>query len=52
MPHKIIAVSCNPHTFVNDANMLIEAGYKIKEITIVDQFIYSPHAELVALFEI
>ena len=52
MPHNIIAVSCNTHTFVNDANMLIEAGYKIKEITIVDQFIYSPHAELVALFEI
>ncbi len=50
-PEKIIAVSCNPETFVNDANVLIDANYKISEITIVDQFIYSAHAELVALFE-
>ncbi len=49
-PEKIIAVSCNPHTFVNDANTLISAGYKINEITLVDQFIYSNHSELVALF--
>lgn len=49
-PEKIIAVSCNPNTFVNDANTLISAGYKIDEITLVDQFIYSNHSELVALF--
>ena len=51
MPAKIVAVSCNPETFVSDANILLEAGYKITEVTIVDQFIYSPHAEVVALFE-
>lgn len=50
-PHKIIAVSCNPHTFVNDANVLIDGGYKISELTLVDQFVYSTHSELVALFE-
>jgi len=50
-PKIIVAVSCNPHTFVNDANMLISGGYTIKEITMVDQFIYSKHTELVALFE-
>jgi len=50
-PKKIVAVSCNPQTFVGDANILLVAGYKINEITIVDQFIYSPHAEVVALFE-
>lgn len=49
-PEKFIAVSCNPNTFVNDANTLISAGYKIDEITLVDQFIYSNHSELVALF--
>lgn len=47
---KIIAVSCNPHSFVNDAKVLIEAGYKLKSITMVDQFVYSNHSELVALF--
>ena len=50
-PQKIIAVSCNPNTFVNDANTLISGGYTLKEITMVDQFIYSKHTELVALFE-
>ena len=47
---KIVAVSCNPHTFINDANTLIKAGYFIKEITLVDQFVYTEHFELVALF--
>lgn len=50
-PQKIIAVSCNPHTFINDANTLISGGYKLSEITMVDQFVYSNHFELVALFE-
>ena len=50
-PQKIVAVSCNPHTFVNDADVLLAGGYYIKEITMVDQFNYSNHTELVALFE-
>lgn len=50
-PQKIVAVSCNPHTFVNDANVLLSGGYNIKEVTPVDQFAYSNHMELVSLFE-
>lgn len=50
-PQKIVAVSCNPHTFINDANILLSSGYEIKEITMVDQFNYSNHTELAALFE-
>ena len=50
-PRKIIAISCNPHTFINDAEVLITSGYAIKEITMVDQFVYGNHFELVALFE-
>lgn len=49
-PQKIIAISCNPATFVNDANALIQGGYKLQEVTMVDQFTYSNHSELVALF--
>ncbi len=49
-PQKIIAVSCNPHTFINDANALIDGGYEITEMTMVDQFVYAKHFELVALF--
>ncbi|MBQ2810678.1 MAG: class I SAM-dependent RNA methyltransferase [Alphaproteobacteria bacterium] len=47
---KVVAVSCNPHSFVNDAKILLESGYKLKSITLVDQFVYSNHLELVALF--
>lgn len=50
-PQKIVAVSCNPHTFINDANQLLENGYVLSEITMVDQFVYAEHFELVALFE-
>lgn len=49
-PSKIIAVSCNPNTFINDANTLLDGGYRLEEVTLVDQFIYSNHSELVALF--
>ncbi len=50
LPAKIIAVSCNPHSFVRDAEMLLAVGYEISEVTLVDQFAYSNHSELVALF--
>lgn len=49
-PEKIIMVSCNPHTFVNDAKCLMNGGYEFRETTMVDQFVYSNHSELVALF--
>lgn len=49
-PEKIIMVSCNPHTFVNDAECLMSGGYELREAAMVDQFVYSNHSELVALF--
>lgn len=49
-PKKIVAVSCNPQTFVRDAGILISGGYYLEEVAFVDQFIYSDHSELVALF--
>lgn len=51
-PSVIVAVSCNPLSFVHDANILTDAGYNLKEITMVDQFVYSNHCELVALFSL
>lgn len=44
----IVAVSCNVTTFVRDIKMLIDGGYKLKSVTPVDQFKYTPHVELVA----
>jgi len=47
---RIIGVSCNPATFARDARALVDGGYEMTAITIVDQFIWSPHVELVAEF--
>lgn len=47
---KIVAVSCNPETFARDAKLLISAGFRLESITMVDQFVYSSHSEIVALF--
>jgi 23S rRNA (uracil1939-C5)-methyltransferase len=47
---RIVAVSCNPATFARDAGILIGGGYLLSALTIVDQFIWSPHVELVAEF--
>jgi 23S rRNA (uracil1939-C5)-methyltransferase len=46
----IIGVSCNPVTFARDAAILVAAGYSLSQVTPVDQFVYSPHIELVGLF--
>jgi 23S rRNA (uracil1939-C5)-methyltransferase len=46
----IVAVSCNAATFARDARLLVEGGYRLMQVTPVDQFLYSPHVELVARF--
>jgi 23S rRNA (uracil1939-C5)-methyltransferase len=48
---KVIAVSCNPASFGRDARILVDGGYKLTEVTPVDQFRHSAHVELVAAFE-
>jgi 23S rRNA (uracil1939-C5)-methyltransferase len=44
----VVAVSCNATTFARDAKLLIEGGYRLIEVTPVDQFRYSAHVEIVA----
>jgi 23S rRNA (uracil1939-C5)-methyltransferase len=44
----VVAVSCNPVTFARDAKILIDGGYRLGEVTPVDQFRYSAHVEIVA----
>ena len=47
---RIAALSCNPVTFARDAAALVAAGYRLHWVQIVDQFRWSPHVELAALF--
>ena len=48
---KIAAVSCNPTTLARDLAILIDGGFKLVSITPIDQFIYTPHVEVVAMLE-
>jgi 23S rRNA (uracil1939-C5)-methyltransferase len=47
---RVAAVSCNPATFARDARTLADGGYRLGRVEVVDQFLWSPHIELVALF--
>ncbi|MCX7588816.1 class I SAM-dependent RNA methyltransferase [Phenylobacterium sp. 58.2.17] len=47
---RAIAVSCNPATFVRDARTLVDAGFTLERVLPVDQFLWSPHVELVGVF--
>ncbi|MDZ4866604.1 MAG: methyltransferase [Alphaproteobacteria bacterium] len=48
---RLVMVSCNPATFARDARILIDGGYALTRVTPIDQFLWSAHIELVALFE-
>ena len=47
---RVVAVSCNPATFARDARALVEAEFQLLSVTPVDQFLFSPHLELVSVF--
>jgi 23S rRNA (uracil1939-C5)-methyltransferase len=46
----VVAVSCNPATFARDAASLVAGGFRLERVVPVDQFVYTPHLELVATF--
>jgi 23S rRNA (uracil1939-C5)-methyltransferase len=48
---RVVAVSCNPATLARDLSILVAGGYGIASITPIDQFLWSPHVEAVALLE-
>jgi 23S rRNA (uracil1939-C5)-methyltransferase len=48
---RLIYVSCNPASFSRDARILCDGGYRLAGVTPVDQFRYSPHVELVGVFD-
>jgi 23S rRNA (uracil1939-C5)-methyltransferase len=46
----IVYVSCDPGTFARDARILVDGGYALAQVVPIDQFLWSGHVELVALF--
>ncbi|MBY0406838.1 MAG: methyltransferase, partial [Rickettsiales bacterium] len=49
IPH-VVMVSCNPATFARDAGLLRQSGYRLAAVLGLDQFVFSPHLEIVASF--
>jgi 23S rRNA (uracil1939-C5)-methyltransferase len=47
---RIVAVSCNPASFARDARLLVDGGFRLGSVTPIDQFVWSPHLELVGEF--
>jgi 23S rRNA (uracil1939-C5)-methyltransferase len=47
---RLVAVSCNPASFARDAALLSAGGYRLERLTPIDQFLWSPHLELVGIF--
>jgi 23S rRNA (uracil1939-C5)-methyltransferase len=47
----VVMISCNPATFTRDAANLKNAGFILKSAMAIDQFIWSQHLEVVAVFE-
>jgi 23S rRNA (uracil1939-C5)-methyltransferase len=47
---KVVAVSCDIGTFARDARTLVDAGFRLERLHPIDQFLWSPHVELVGVF--
>ncbi len=48
---RVVMVSCNPASFARDARILVDGGYRLRGMVVVDQFVWSAHVELVARFD-
>lgn len=47
----LVYVSCNPETFARDARVLQDT-YQLRLVQPLDQFLWSPHIELMAVFDL
>lgn len=45
---RVAMISCNAQSFARDLRIMLEAGFRIQHLTPIDQFLWSPHVEIVA----
>jgi 23S rRNA (uracil1939-C5)-methyltransferase len=50
-PQKVVYVSCNPATLARDSEALLNAGYQIRRLAMLDMFPHTGHLESMVLFE-
>jgi 23S rRNA (uracil1939-C5)-methyltransferase len=46
----VVSISCNAATFARDARILIDGGFQVESVTPLDQFRFSAHVEIAAIF--
>lgn len=50
-PRRVVYVSCNPATLARDSETLLQAGYQIQRLAMLDMFPHTGHLESMVLFE-
>ncbi|EPG8312538.1 23S rRNA (uracil(1939)-C(5))-methyltransferase RlmD [Klebsiella aerogenes] len=50
-PRRVVYVSCNPATLARDSEALLQAGYRIQRLAMLDMFPHTGHLESIVLFE-
>lgn len=51
-PRKVVYVSCNPASLARDSAVLLERGYRLQRLGLIDMFPQTHHIEAMALFEL
>ena len=46
---RVVWVSCDPVPFARDMRILAQAGFRIQDLRVVDQFRWSPHVEMACI---